>query len=571
MVKNKAKNPAKRGFFWIFIAICLSQLCMPASSAQPMQRSYWDRLLHAENGVSRVQSAEFFVSPNGRKNPEQERTEFLKILNSNEAQQLACQFPARYKWLTRETTQLHLIDLNRCDDLKKFHDGFQKKSFYIAYVSEFLDAPASAFGHVMLVFQDEQTPLDLADTIHFAATTNREGAVEYAIKGLSGGFEGYFIREPFFHKKKDYLLFEQRSINLYKIDLTKDEIENIIFHLYELRKAKFQYYFVDENCAFQIAELINIASPNKNYSLSTKQPNLPIDVVRSNANRISEKKTLPPIIVRQKYLTTRLSEAEKTHVQAVINQTERVRTEDSDQTKELLYLHYQYAFRRKGKPYLNHSEIESLDFKESSQQVELADPSLKTKTNIWSAGLTQSNQQTQGRVRWTPLGEDSVQTQISRDSKLKILETTLNISNHQIQLEQLKLLSMSSTPNHLEMHQPWSWSFDVSANRNNPQKELTGDAEIGIGSTWFWKRLRLESWIASGIDQRESTHAYLRPRLGISVMISPEIQAEINASRKQFAHSNISTQELNIQYKKIQFSRRMAGFGENTLMVHIPY
>lgn len=569
---NKAKNPAKRGFFWIYISFWLSTVSMMHSSfAQTVQRSYWDRLLHAENGVSRVQSTDFFISPNGRNNLEQERTEFLKILQSHEGQKLACQFPARYKWLAREFPETPVFNLNLCSELQDFHNGFQKKTFYIAYVSEYLDAPASAFGHVMLVFRDDQAPLDLADTVHFAATTNREGALTYAIKGLSGGFEGYFIREPFFHKKKDYLLFEQRAIHLYKIDLSSDEIENMVFHLYELRKAKFQYYFIDENCAFQIAELLNVASPNKDYSLNTKQPNLPIDVIRLNANRISEKLTLSPIIVRQQYLAAKISESENRHVQAVINQTESVTASDSDQTKELLYLHYQYAFRRKRMPYPNHSEIEALDFKESSQHIDLPDPSLKTKKNTWSIGLTQSNLQTQARARWTPLGDDGPQTQISRESRLSILETTVDLSKKEAQLEELKLLSMSSTPNQLEMHQPWSWSVDVSANRRNPQKALTGEAEIGIGKTWIWKKIRIESWIAPGVNQQEQTKGYVRPKLVISGMLSPELRMSFNTSRKTFAHKEETTREWGLQYKNIQFLRRTEGVRENTLMMHLPF
>lgn len=569
---SKAKNPAKRGFFWICIGICLSLLCEHVCFAQTTEHSYWNRLLHAENGISRVQSAEFFISPNGKNNLDQERTEFLKILQSNEGANLVCQFPARYKWLAREFPETPFFDLNQCADLKDFHNGFQKKNFYIAYVSEYLDAPASAFGHVMLVFQGEQAPIDLADTVHFAATTtNKEGALEYAIKGLSGGFEGYFIREPFFHKKKDYLLFEQRAIHLYRIDLSKDEIENLVFHLFELRKAKFKYYFVDENCAFQIAELINIASPNKDYSLSTKEPNLPIEVVRLNANRIVEKLTLSPIIVRQQYLAARLSKSEKTHIQAVINQTESVLPYDSDQTKELLYLHYQYAFRRKRQPYINHSEIEALDFKESSQYIDLPDPSLKTKKNTWSIGLTQSNLHRYARAQWTPLGDDEPQAQISRESRLNILETTVDLSKKDVQLEQLKLLSMSSTPNHLEMHHPWSWSVDVSANRKNPRKELAGEGEIGIGKTWIWKKIRIESWIAPGINLREQFNGYIRPKLIISGMLSPELRMSLNTSRKTFAHNEETVHELGIQYKNVQFLRRTEGVGENTLMMHLPF
>ncbi len=568
---NKAKNPAKRGFFWAIALLCLSQACLQTALAETTKRTYWDRLMHAENGISRVQSPEFFVTPQGRTNLDLERDEFVRILRSRGGSELACQFPARYKWLSRQSTDIPSFDLTHCADLQAFNQGFQKKDFYIAYVSEYLDAPASAFGHLMLVFHDGEMPMDLADTIHFAATTNREGALQYAAKGLTGGFESYFIREPFFAKKKDYLLFEQRAIYLYKIELSADELENIAFHLYELRKAKFKYYFIDENCAFQLAELINIAAPNQDYSFQTNQPVLPIDVVRLNANRITNKRVLAPTIIREKHLSEQLTDEEKNHVAAVVKQAESVTSSDSDQIKELLYLHYQYAFRRKRNPYPNHSEIESLDFKESSLDIDLDDPSKKTKSNIWSAGVISTANSNYARIRWAPLGDDTLEQQHTRESRLNVLETTVHARQNGIQLHRLKVLSMSSTPNSLNMHHPWAWSIDLGLNRDNANNELRGEAEIGVGKTWVMKRLRVESWLVPGIEQSDQPKAYVKPKVMISSLITPEIQIGMSAYRKQYTNANFDAKELSIQYKNIQFTKRIAATSENTLLVHIPF
>lgn len=549
----------------------ISQACLHTASAETTQRTYWDRLMHAENGISRVQSHEFFVTSNGRTQVDQEREAFIRILQSRDGSALACQFPARYKWLSRQNADIPSIDLSRCTDLQAFNQGFQKKDFYIAYVSEYLDAPASAFGHLMLVFHDGQVPLDLADTIHFAATTNREGALQYAAKGLTGGFEGYFIREPFFAKKKDYLLFEQRAIHLYKLELSADELENIAFHLYELRKAKFKYYFIDENCAFQLAELINIAAPDQDYSFHTNQPVLPIDVVRLNANRITDQRALAPTIIRERYLSEQLTDAEMSHVEAVINQSESATKSDSDQVKELLYLHYQYAFRRKRNPYPNHSEIESLDFKESSLGIKLDDPSQKTKSNIWSAGVMQSTNSNGARIRWSPLGDDAPEQQHTRESRLNVFETTVDVHRNDIQLQRLKVLSMSSTPNSLNMHHPWSWSVDLGLNRDNLHKQLSGEAEVGVGKTWMMKSLRIESWLAPGIKQRDQTKAYIKPKFMISSLITPDLQIGLTAFRKHYTHETFNVKELSIQYKNIQLTKRITATNETTLLVHLPF
>jgi hypothetical protein len=568
---KKAKNPAERGFFWTFAALSLIKMCMHTASAQTIQRTYWDRLMHAEHGVSRVQSTDFFITHNGRVNLESERQEFIKILRSAEGETLACQFPARYKWLARQTENIPTFDLTSCTDLQAFTKGFQQKHFYIAFVSEYLDAPASAFGHLMLVFHDGQKPIDLADTIYFAATTNREGALQYAAKGLTGGFEGYFIREPFFNKKKDYLLFEQRAIHLYKIEFSADELENMTLHLYELRKAKFKYYFIDENCAFQLAELINIAAPDQDHSFRTNQPVLPIDVIRLHANHVREKHVLTPTIVREKYLSEQLSESEKSHVSEVVKQVANVTDSDSDQVKELLYLHYQYAFRRKRNPYPNHSEIESLKFKESSLNIGLNDPSQKTKLNIWSAGITTSAGNVYARTRLTPLGDEETTQQHTKESRLNLLEATVDARQNEILLHRLKVLSMSSTPNTLSMHRPWSWNIELGLNRDNAYKQLSAEAEIGVGKTWMMKNVRIETWLAPGIEQLEQTKAYFKPRVMASTLLTPELQIGLNAFRKTYTHDRFDAKEISIQYKNINLTKRITATTEHSILMHITF
>lgn len=566
------KSPAKRGFFYLFlVSLCLWS-CVYSSLALAVSRPYWDRLLHIDRGRSLVESSEFFITSNGKINASAEQEKFIELLKSTDGFSLACQFPARYKWLRSQAKDVPQFDIKQCNELQDFVKNFQKKDFYIAYVSEFLDAPASAFGHLMLVFSDGSTPLDLADTIHFAASTNREGFAQYVAKGLTGKFEGYYLREPFFLKKKDYLLFEQRAIHLYKIPFTEDQIENMVLHLYELRKAKFKYYFVDANCAYQLAELMNVADPTQDFSLQLNQAVLPIDVVRLHSGHISSHQALAPTVIRQKALTKKLSPSEMNHVRAVLDQEERIQSDDSDTVKEILYLNYQYAFRRRRSAYADHAEIELLNFKESTQSIHIPDPAIKEKTTNWSVGVSSTkNGTTYGRVHFAPLGQQSLQEQVKSESRLSLLETTVDIANDSARLKKLKVLSMTSSPNSLELHHPWSWGTEIGFNRENKSHNLAGEAEVRAGKTWLTGDLRIEGWMSVGVDHTTHTNGYLKPQVGAAYLLTPDIAIGASSYNKQYAQGSFHMTQLNFQYKGIQLQHSPSGHKETTLMVNIPF
>lgn len=294
--------------------------CLFVGVAHADVTPYWTRLLHANDGISSVVSHEFFLTPNGRFDLRAEQDSFIALLSTDAVHQVACNFPARYKWLKKQKLTSVDFDLKTCAELAQYRKDFQQKDFYLGYVTEFLDSPASAFGHLMLVFSDPQVPLELAEVIHFAADSKGEKGLNYIAKGLTGGFRGYFVRDPFFKKSNEYLVVEQRAIHLLKIELTNDQIDNLVLHLYELRKAEFKYYFIDENCAFQLADFLDVAIPEESYRLAPNQPVLPLDVIRQNKSRISQHLSFAPTHKRLNAIVSTLTDSELSEAKAVLTQ-----------------------------------------------------------------------------------------------------------------------------------------------------------------------------------------------------------------------------------------------------------
>lgn len=567
----KAKASVKRGLFCMcvsFLGIAQADIHVNTNVSR-----YWARLLHANDGISSVISEEFFLTPNGRFDLKAEQDAFISLLSTDAVHQVACNFPARYKWLKKQKLTSVEFDLKTCADLVQFRKGFQQKDFYLGYVTEFLDSPASAFGHLMLVFSDPKVPQELADVIHFAADSKGEKGLSYIVKGLSGGFRGYYIRDPFFKKSNEYLVVEQRAIHLFKIELTQDQIENLVLHLYELRKAEFRYYFIDENCAFQLTDFLDVAVPEEIYRLPPNKPILPIDVIRLNRNRISQHLSFAPTHKRVNEIASTLTASELSEVKAVLTQQVAPSPDSTNAVKELIALQYQYAFRRAKKPYSNHTEVDLLDFKKSTNIVELDDPLDQSDRKIGlSTGVVSKAGRYMVRMEIDPLGTTGNGNPKSKESQLEVMTTSLDVANNQFKLNELKLLKIRSTPNALDFNNPWSWGLSLSMNRYNSLSELAKEAELNTGKTFILGRFRAELGVGLGTQSLQGTHLFTSPKVSAYYELNERVNAGVSFEDKKLSTETYSISTAFITMNGWILKRRVLGRGgyENSLSFSWP-
>tara|TARA_Y100000385_G_C13031560_1_gene610981 strand:+ start:129 stop:1469 length:1341 start_codon:yes stop_codon:yes gene_type:complete len=117
--------------------------------------------------------------------------------------------------------------------------------------------PASMFGHLFLIFESKNGVLD-SSIFHYTAVPDSVNPIQYIIYGLTGGFSGHFSTEPYYKRIKDYNYVEDREVIYYDLVLSNDQIDDLQLHAEELKYAQFDYYFIDENCAFFIAKALNV-------------------------------------------------------------------------------------------------------------------------------------------------------------------------------------------------------------------------------------------------------------------------------------------------------------------------
>ena len=186
----------------------------------------WQKLIHNQNNENQIVSKEFYLSSNKNATQKEEFEATKKLFKSSNGLEAACAFPARYEFIKSNFSDIPIYNLQSCKELNRYLDSFPKDKLSIVFTSEYTNNPSSAFGHIMLLFSKDNTPLEVGDVVHFAAkTSTNDGFLKYSYKGMTGQYNGYFIREPFFKKIYEYNTLEQRYMYIYTLDLTKDEIK----------------------------------------------------------------------------------------------------------------------------------------------------------------------------------------------------------------------------------------------------------------------------------------------------------------------------------------------------------
>ncbi|WP_253105857.1 DUF4105 domain-containing protein [Pseudoalteromonas sp. OANN1] len=221
------------------------------------QNTTWQKLLHLKkDGHSLIKSASFFLSDHTQFSPANELNATIAAFQREPSSQ--CQFPARAKWLRSQGVPLP--NPPACVAFDDWKNEGNWSSISLVFASGYMSNPASLYGHMLLKIGSQSDHNILLDrSVNYGAIVPEdENGLVYIAKGLFGGYQAGFSDQRFFHHHHNYSADELRDLWEYKLNLTPDEVELITKHLWELLNAQFDYYFADENCAFHIAQLIEL-------------------------------------------------------------------------------------------------------------------------------------------------------------------------------------------------------------------------------------------------------------------------------------------------------------------------
>jgi len=272
----------------------LQELLQLANKKHLHQQRYWHLLLHYRQDflggyTSEVDDPGFFLSENGKTDPKGELHATLAQFFSRElvgrSEQVAqCAFIARFQWLR---DQLRFDEtrfpVQRCERFDNWLKELNPASITMIFPSAFMDNPVSMFGHTFLRIdqqgQTEHTRI-LAYTINYAAEVPPDVGMEFALKGIFGGYHGFFSTIPYYVKVQEYRDIENRDMWEYRLQFSHEQIHRLLMHTWEMGNAYFEYFFFKENCAYHILSLLEVADPLLHLTDQFHFLTIPADTIR---------------------------------------------------------------------------------------------------------------------------------------------------------------------------------------------------------------------------------------------------------------------------------------------------
>lgn len=463
----------------------------PISIKALAQSEQWLALLHIkpQKGPSDLQSYvdddTFFLADDGATNPESELLASINALKNDKETQ--CKFPARTKLLLSHIDNL----VNEVSDVEcTEYNAWQKKlnttSVVLVFAAAQLNSPSSMYGHTFLRFDPENVERHstyLSYALNFGATVSEgDTGFLYAARGLTGGYPGNFAANPYFEKIKEYNRLENRDLWEYKLNLTQDEINTMLAHMWELKGINFDYYFFDENCSFRLLELLDVARPGLKLVDNFPVTTIPLDTVRviENAGLVSDVFYRESILTELESQLTQLSQSEQALVLA-LSKDEQLLTSSQftaltiDKQQIIVdsayrYLRYQNTFNGRQKEVtrrsfllLRHLNKNTVDIKRDV--ITPTRPDKGHKTTMWSAGLGEKDKQPYLQLQYRGSYHDLLDPSDGYYSgmSLNMVNAIIRVyRDDKIKLEKAELFDIVSLSTRNEFFTPWSWKANVS-------------------------------------------------------------------------------------------------------------
>lgn len=253
----------------------------------------WRALLHMKKNwrgrwASQVDGKAFFLSPRGKTDPAAELDATLAAFfepppadtDTIHPQGL---FPARYAYLKEalgfDGTRLPEVSSPR---LEKWRQNLDIDGVSLVFATAYLNNPASMFGHTFLRLHRRGAGADplLDYTANFAAVTGETSGLIFAVKGLLGGYPGKFSTHPYYMKIQQYSNMENRDLWEYDLALSTVQVRRLLDHLWEMGPTYFHYFFLTENCSYQLLPLLEVADPGLSLSDGFSWKAIPVDTLR---------------------------------------------------------------------------------------------------------------------------------------------------------------------------------------------------------------------------------------------------------------------------------------------------
>ncbi len=465
-------------------------MCTYTLSAQTIEEitesSEWKSLLHInESNQSEITDMNFFLSK--QTNPSIELTTLL----ANKTCENICKYPARYRFLSKK------LDLNisfdHCDELEAYLKDSRGKSVSLVFASSFLGSPASYFGHTFISVNKEKN-IHFSETFGYAAELPQSGnPFSLVIKGVSGQYNGRYVLAPYYQMLESYSVIEQRTLYEYTLDLNQSEIENMLWHSYELQNINVPYKFFTENCAYEVFWLIEVARPSISLRTKLKPYVIPyetIQVLKDEGMVLDHNKRQPLIEHLYRVYSTLNNDEKKLFSYWKESSNKEKELDDlniSQSTKntfaELINGYYDILFKKNHNSKADFYDVKKIPFMKT--QIKDVIDFEPRKPHKVSLGAISKNGNMGELLSFRPVLMDRFEERDSllSESTLEFLNMTFSRVDNNTKLENFDIIKVESLNKRFDFYEPNSWRIYLGANRTFNDNSFSSVFEAGIGLT----------------------------------------------------------------------------------------
>jgi hypothetical protein len=440
----------------------------------------------------------------------------------------------------------------------------------------------------------------LAWTVNYAANTNQEKGINFAFKGLFGGYPGRFSLAPYYLQVQGYGDVENRDIWEYQFNFTAPEINALLLHLWELIPVYFDYFFIDENCSFHLLSLLEAARPKLRLSELFQRNAIPADTVKAIV-------AVPDLLKNSKFRpsrrTTLLARARKMSIQDKKSAKTMIEEPNDANNSQLpilserrqaqvLELAFEYQAYINSDSFTKHlsEEKQQLSYEllsarsalsVASQVPEIATPKTRPDQGHRGSRLSMAygyedpGHYLDFEFRWAYHDLYDPSEGFIKGAKLEFFKPSVRYypQRHQLKLEAIDLVNITSTPIRSMFVASFSWKASVAVNRlrlDDFDRPLMGSFQGGLGVSYeLTKDTKITAFATGAIHISDRFKQYLAIGGGGELHLLHDIT---NAWRIGIK-ANVEQYFQGISHTKYQFSlqQRYSINRNNALVLKLNY
>lgn len=410
--------------------------------------------------------------------------------------------------------------------------------------SAYINSPASAFGHTFLRFdKDLSTPL-LSYVLNYSAKIGKENPLSYAYKGILGGYRGYYSIEPYYKKLKEYLALEQRDIWEYTLNLSQEEIDKMVRHIFEIRHFYSDYFFISKNCSYNLLWLIEVAKDDVNLVDKFEHKAIPLDTIRAVVLENLVKKSSYRASKHKEIL--RLNEAIKDNPKALefakSNEYDLSKIDEFSKEEKIASLELAIALSKDKvdkKCYLPKLLKARSKLGKSIKKRDLIEPSSSPLEGHYSTKATIGYGNSRAlKVRAKVAYHDIYDNDNGylSGAYIDFLETALEYKEHKLHLEEFNLLDIKSYAIQDSIFNPISWQVSLGAKRIF-NDELNSYLQVGGGVTLGREKLYFYTTLTPTLYYKNHEELSLSANVGVLYNPSKYLKFGLLSSNEWFSRS----------------------------------